>query len=353
MSTVKIAFINASTLVTDSDAKYVMAALQVQVSRDFFPIWGVNAELHFFRRSASIPTGYWWLTLLDNSDQASNDCFHDVTSEGLPLGKVFINADLQNKSAWSVGASHELLEMLVDPDINHTVLLQSSSIGTTLYAYEVCDPCEADEYGYKIGDILVSDFVFPSWFENINHPKGTQFDFKKKIKKPFELLKHGYINILRMNCSEGWTQLKADNSTHKYSSRAKVGTRRERRRTLRDQWLASDTKLMGNMKMRAAMIVDETKPITFRVTIYDGNGGISFYGPGMGNPTYIDSNTPKNLRTFTVQQPIDDMTIISVWVDPPAGGSIEILVKDAAGTKLIDNTFKKSGNGTLSAYAVK
>ena len=36
----------------------------------------------------------------------------------------------------------------------------------SLYAYEVCDACEADQFGYDIDGVLVSDFVFPSWFES-------------------------------------------------------------------------------------------------------------------------------------------------------------------------------------------
>ena len=32
------------------------------------------------------------------------------------------------------------------------------------WAGEVCDPIEDGQYGYKIGDVLVTDFVTANWF---------------------------------------------------------------------------------------------------------------------------------------------------------------------------------------------
>jgi hypothetical protein len=84
--------------------------------------------------------------------------------------------------------------MLADPDINLTVFTLNEFNSARLIAYEVCDPCEADADGYKIGQTLLSDFVFPSWLETFCAP-GTQFDFQKLIKKPLELRPGGYISF--------------------------------------------------------------------------------------------------------------------------------------------------------------
>ena len=77
-----------------------------------------------------------------------------------------------------------------------------------LYAYETADACEDDSLGYKIGDTLVSDFVFPAWFEE-SAASGAQFDYQKKIKKPFELLPGGYIGYFDVGMGTGWQQLTA------------------------------------------------------------------------------------------------------------------------------------------------
>ncbi len=45
MTTIEI--INESTVVKDADAAAWTKALQIQVSRDFYPLWGANAILQF------------------------------------------------------------------------------------------------------------------------------------------------------------------------------------------------------------------------------------------------------------------------------------------------------------------
>src|SRR5207248_3422725 len=145
---IQISIINASTVLQDSDIAPVVDALQQQVTNDFLPPWGVNAELTFIPSGTPPPPGTWWLSILDDSDQAGALGYHDLTKEGLPLGKVFAKTDLTFGENWMVTFSHELLEMLADPNINLTVFDESQG-GGRLYAYEVCDPCEADQFGYK------------------------------------------------------------------------------------------------------------------------------------------------------------------------------------------------------------
>ena len=126
-----------------------------------------------------------------------------LTKEGLPLGKVFAKSDIDNGYIWTVTASHELLEMLGDPDIKLTAFVQKTNDSGRLYAYEVCDACEADKFGYKIGGTLVSDFVYPAWFESFRKKGSTQFDYGKRIKAPFQLLSGGYIGVFDVGSGRG------------------------------------------------------------------------------------------------------------------------------------------------------
>ncbi len=242
MANIKIAVMNASTVVSDTDVRAAIPALQTQVHRDFAAAWGIDADLTFVAQKNNPPAGYWWLVVLDNSDQAGALGYHDLTSDGLPLAKVFAQTDQQYGEQWTVTASHELLEMLADPDINLTAFVQSSDTSGVLYAYEVSDPCEADALGYQIDGVLVSDFVYPAWFESFRTQGSTQFDFQKKITKPFQLLAGGYIGVFNVTGGSGWTQLTAKGAVPEYRSRPRVGSRRERRRTPRDLWLKSDLK---------------------------------------------------------------------------------------------------------------
>ncbi len=247
MANIKVSVINSSTVLTDAQVKPVVDALQTQVHRDFAPPWGVDADLTFVPTGGQPAAGTWWLSILDDSDQAGALGYHDVTNDGLPLGKAFAGSDLKMGYVWSVTTSHELLEMLGDPEINLTVFDQPTADKGTLYAYEVCDACEADQFGYKIGEVLVSDFVYPAWFESSRKPGSAQFDFQKMINKPFELLKGGYIGAFNVRSGSGWTQI-TKAGERKYEMRPRVGSRRERRRTPRDEWMTSSVIFGGKRK---------------------------------------------------------------------------------------------------------
>jgi len=89
MYNVKVALINASTVVNDDEVKTAMIGFNKQLSRDFGPEWGIDAHLRFFTAKQKVPKGYWWITILDDADQADALGYHDLTSEGLPIGKAF------------------------------------------------------------------------------------------------------------------------------------------------------------------------------------------------------------------------------------------------------------------------
>ena len=236
-----IAVVNQSTVVHDADVQAMVAALQTQVTRDFAPAWGIEASVGFIPKNQTPTQVQWVLAILDNADQAGALGYHDLTPAGLPLGKVFAKTTIADGAQVSVTVSHELLEMLADPDINLAAEYDDASGRVRrFYAYEVADPCEADQFGYMINSVLVSDFVFPAWFESWHKAGSAQFDQQKKISAPFQLLPGGYIGVLNLNGRAGWGQLTADNNPKTLrSARAPIGSRRDRRRTDRSCWTRS------------------------------------------------------------------------------------------------------------------
>jgi hypothetical protein len=239
LAPIQISVINESTVLTDADVTPVVAALQKQVSNDFRPAWGVDAELKIVAKTSQPPAGSWWLVILDDSDQAGALGYHDLTSDGMPIGKVFAASDLKAGTSWTVTASHELMEMLADPNINLTVFVQNTNTTGTLYAYEVCDACEDDSVGYPIDNVMMSDFVYPAWFEDFRTPGSTQFDRTNQIQNPLQLLPNGYIGVFNVTAGTGWQQQTAQRTLTDTRNRGAVGTRRERRSTPRIQWVQS------------------------------------------------------------------------------------------------------------------
>ncbi len=178
----------------------VLPALQKQVSDDFKAYWEQDCTLSFVPKGQPLIAGWWQIIITDNPDQAGSLGYHELTSAGAPLGKVFAKLDLDNGSSWTVTLSHELLEMLADPWINWCAMGSDSKI----YALEVCDAVEADDLGYDIDGVRVSDFVTPAWFEPTC---ADRLDFKKHVSKELELAREGYISIL--DPATGWTQITA------------------------------------------------------------------------------------------------------------------------------------------------
>ena len=239
---IKIQFINLTSYLSYLDAEAIVKAIATQVTRDFYPIWGINAALFLAPFGQKTPTpGYWTIGFFDNADQAGALGYHDITAEGLPLGKVFVQTTLSAGDLVSVTASHECLEMLVDPDINLTAEFDDASgAPSKFFAYEACDACEDDSLGYKIGAVTVSDFVTPAFFEEFQSANpAAVYDFMKHISEPYQILSGGYLGVLDLsNLGQGWQQITGD-LAGEIKSRAHIGSRRERRRTPRHLWLRS------------------------------------------------------------------------------------------------------------------
>lgn len=208
---------------TDAQVSTIVEALQIQVSRDFAQYWS-DASLVFVAKGATPPHDAWVLAVLDNSDQADALGYHDLTPTGQPLGKAFAASDIKDGLTPSVTISHELLEMLADPEIN--MCAENDTTGK-FYSYEVCDAVEDDSFGYSINGVLVSDFVLPAWFApSLPGP----WSFCKNAPGPFQLCPGGYISTCNPG-EPGWTQVTAEAVPNKKArySRDTIGTRRWRR----------------------------------------------------------------------------------------------------------------------------
>ncbi len=197
---IEIAVKNLSSVVSGAEMGSVLPAFQEQVSRDFAPVYGIDCKLHLFDRGASVPAGFWQLNVFDDADGAGYLGYHDSTAKGLPLGKVFAKTTKDYGGLWTVTFSHELLEMLADPGINITALDENNE---RAYAYEVCDSIEADDLGYKIHDVALSDFVLPSFFEPYTELGAShKRSFCGHVTKPFELAPGGYLAFLNLATRE-------------------------------------------------------------------------------------------------------------------------------------------------------
>ena len=200
--TPRIAVFNKATIDLGVDLDSLIAAMQDYIDKFIVPVWATPAKLV---KSKDFLPGCWAMVFLDDADAPGALAYHDLTPDGFPISKVFVRTTLDNGDLVSVSASHELVEMLVDPAIN---LMTTGPDQKAVYAYESADPVEA--LSFKVRGIPMSDFVYPSYFEDFRKAGSVKFDQMGKVTKPFQILGGGYQIVFK---NGKWSQV--------FASRAK------------------------------------------------------------------------------------------------------------------------------------
>ena len=176
-------------------------ALNTQVTQDLPQCWnGIAASVSYAPSLAAVPHGAWPVFLVKSLPPGEGGYHMDKHNQ--PYAKVIA---APGDNTWTIDASHEILEMLVDPFGNRMQSSRAIKIsghdvidakGTYSYLVEACDPCEANNYAYEIAGIAVSDFITPHFYDASVTP-GVRYSFKGNIKRPREMLPGGYISFIR------------------------------------------------------------------------------------------------------------------------------------------------------------
>jgi hypothetical protein len=230
--------ISEATVALGVDFDALIAALQEFVDEHVAPVWGTHAKLI---KSKGFVPGKWAMVFLDDADHAHSLAYHDLTPDGLPQAKVFVKTTLKNNDLVSVSASHELVEMLVDPSINLVTMTPRSRL---VYGYESADPVE--ELTFRVNGIPMTNFVYPAYFEAFHKPGSVRFDHLKKINKPFEIHPGGYLGVYK---NGKWTQIFGSAAKKKRFSREdRRGHRSEHRAAKKRLRVSGRRKLRGERK---------------------------------------------------------------------------------------------------------
>lgn len=192
-----IAIVNRSTNIEQSRLRLAVAAIQKQIERDFFPVWGWRAKLTVTNNPRP---RMMRITLKNiNPDRDDAEGYH-FSAAGVPRAEVYTHDnDRTAYEAQEVFAtlSHEVLEMIADPDVNlyaSDYHLFRGRRHRAFIAVEVCDAVQ--NHSYKIDGIRVSDFVVPEWFESKHRPGSMRFSFKDNVSAPLTRAEGGYLDIV-------------------------------------------------------------------------------------------------------------------------------------------------------------
>jgi hypothetical protein len=197
-----LALISESNQVGLGDVMKVAAALQKQATRDLCPIWEIGATVDAFEKLEDMPLDYWPIVIRDDIQVQAAGIHLD--RNGQPFSLVTATADIDE---WSLTASHECCEMLVDPLGSRLVAGDSvkPGQGRVNYLVEVCDPSESAEHAYTVNGVLVSDFYTPEFFDPVA-AAGVRYSFTGALTKPRTILQCGYLSFVDLATSVWWQQ---------------------------------------------------------------------------------------------------------------------------------------------------
>jgi GH24 family phage-related lysozyme (muramidase) len=242
----QVSVINECTRLTDQEISTHVSAVQEQMDRDVGPLWNFQVKLNQIPKGAPRPNDQWWMVYLDNTDVATALGYHDLTPDGLPMGKVFVETTINDQQTVSRVLSYEVAELLVDPWMQRMV-----NVGGRQYLVEVGDPLSMDSQGYFINGILVSGIALPGYF----YETDNKYDLHGLLPGPIPTAIHGTFLMWLENNQWVWQMAATDpdeevNNRIKVFMRPRPGSRRYRRMIGRSQWVNSSV----NVSNRAPTI---------------------------------------------------------------------------------------------------
>jgi hypothetical protein len=188
MAEKNIALVAMTRKISAKDLSRAETAFRKRLRNDFYPIWQVSAVIQAYSKMTDVPKGAWPVIVRDKLDAPGALSYH-TEKDGTPFAAILYG------QGWEFFASHDLIEMLLDPNGNRLARGPSPRAGDrheVSYLVEVCDPCASEKNGYDINGIHVADFCTPPYY--IAKSSGERYSFTKAISKPFEVLRGGYLS---------------------------------------------------------------------------------------------------------------------------------------------------------------
>lgn len=192
-----VAIVSQTPLITFDELKRVAAAIQIQISRDLFPHWNVDATVIAVETQEQAPVGAWKV-LIKPTITIDVYGYHTVDAAGIPI------TYMKYQPNWTVTTSHEIVEMLVNP-YGNKIMSGHEFYGNTPdadpsndveYLVEIADPSQTSNNGYDIQGVRVSDFFLPAFYD-LTYSEGKQYSITGAIKTPMTIADGGYISFKR------------------------------------------------------------------------------------------------------------------------------------------------------------
>lgn len=183
-----------------SELKLLVEALHIQATQDFNTSPWVE---HGYCEPIEVslisnihpPVGSYNIILLDDLSVEGALGYHeDVLAGKIPVSYVGVKESREDYVSVTAVASHEMVEMAVDPFVEGNDI-KTVIEGNTEYIVEIADPVQGTEYRSSNGQLL-ANFVWPRYFGYIqtrSHLSQNPTGMAWKLE-PYKLTPEGYIS---------------------------------------------------------------------------------------------------------------------------------------------------------------
>jgi len=187
-----ISVVQRKKIMKHSSLMAAINAVNKQLERDFVPHWGMPCTLkHLDAPTDSLDTAVIYIEKEVDVDDVLG--YHDRTAAGVPFGVVFTDVSAMLGEPWSVTFSHEVLEIIADPQVNLLAMgPHPKNSRKVFHWFEMCDAVQ--DQTYKIGRISVSNFVLPLYFTE-GEEKGAHTNFLRRPLRSFGVTPGGYVGF--------------------------------------------------------------------------------------------------------------------------------------------------------------
>lgn len=221
----------ATICVVDVDARVPLvdrqkyaAAQQRQLVEQVAPSWGRFCGVRAATPDKPPLPGEVQVRLLDRPTTDGAFGYHDRLPDGTPIAYVFVGLARETGELWTSIASHEVLELLLNPGLSRCV---QTSRG--FEAVEVCDAVEQDLV--YIDGVALSNFLLPEAFEPPDSARSVKFDYMGLMKTWDEVRPGGYTQFY--DPRKGWVQFGEMSAYRTHVSKAGLSRGARRRALLR------------------------------------------------------------------------------------------------------------------------
>jgi serine protease len=242
-----INFTKGKARLSQKDVERTVRAVNRQIREDFTPYWHLQAELRLDSAAAARPgdaeaphpsmRGDAILYLISEVDEDDYLGFHERHLSGIPYGVVCTAISKELGEDWSVTLSHEVLELIADPEVNllckgpHPDRRKDYDV---FHWREMCDAVQDEEY--EIDGVKVANFVLPLYFTGGDELDGRN-DFLDSPKggrlRSFGVKAGGYVGFFDPLTGEDETFDLDERARQRARAKGRLkGVRRKDRRAL-------------------------------------------------------------------------------------------------------------------------